>query len=285
MNAGTGPGVAGRGWAYAGAGLGGAVSIAANIAHSYVPPPADPGHPPVDPEQWHPHAGAVVGAVFWPVALFVAVEIFARVVWPTGNRWVGLRFLGLLPVAAVAAVVSYRHLSGLLAFYGEDVLTTRIGPLAVDGLMVMATGALIATGAGRSLTGTVETGSTVTAPATTRTPTGHATGRGAVTAADTTPDTGADTTPDTGADTTRAGSRTPERTTGRSGRRTGGADTPAAVARLRRRHPDMSSSDIATRLGVSDRTVRRHLAALTTPTTGADSTETANAEADAEVAA
>jgi hypothetical protein len=46
--------------------------------------------------------------------------------------------------------VSYRHLSGLLAFYGEDGLTVAIGPLAVDGLMVMATGALIATGARRA---------------------------------------------------------------------------------------------------------------------------------------
>ncbi|WP_433210999.1 hypothetical protein ACQP00_49655 [Dactylosporangium sp. CS-047395] len=129
----------GRGWAYAGAGLGGAVSVAANVAHSYVPPAgSEPG--------WSPDFGAVVGAVFWPIAVFVAVEILARVIWPTGRAWTALRFLGLLPVALVAAVVSYRHLSGLLQFYGEDDLTTLIGPLAVDGLMVMATGALIATG-------------------------------------------------------------------------------------------------------------------------------------------
>jgi hypothetical protein len=30
-------------------------------------------------------------------------------------------------------MVSYRHLSGLLAFYGEDPLTVLIGPLAADG--------------------------------------------------------------------------------------------------------------------------------------------------------
>ena len=135
---------AGRAWAYLGVLLGGAVSIAANIAHSYVPP-VGVG---VD---WSPHAGAVIGAVFWPLALFVAVEIFARTAWPSQGRWALLRWLGLLPVALVAAVVSYRHLSGLLAFYGEDVLTTRIGPLAVDGLMVMATGALIATSVRRSV--------------------------------------------------------------------------------------------------------------------------------------
>jgi hypothetical protein len=130
----------GRGWAYVGAGLGGAVSIAANVAHSYVPPAGAPAG-------WQPEPGAVIGAVFWPVALFVVVETVARTVWPAGRRWVALRYVGLLPVALVAAVVSYRHLSGLLAHYREDSLTALIGPLAVDGLMVMATGALIASAA------------------------------------------------------------------------------------------------------------------------------------------
>lgn len=93
------PSVSGRGWAYIGAALGGTVSIAANVAHSYVPP--------VDaPADWTPQTGAVVGAIFWPVALFVATEILARVVWPSGRGWAALRFGGLLPVALVAALVS-----------------------------------------------------------------------------------------------------------------------------------------------------------------------------------
>ena len=130
--------VSGRGWAYVGAGLGGAVSIAANVAHSYVPPVDAPG-------AWSPPVGAVVASIFWPIALFVAVEILARVAWPDGKHWAVLRYGGLLPVALVAAFVSYKHLSGLIAFYGEDRLTAMLGPLAVDGLMVVATGALIAT--------------------------------------------------------------------------------------------------------------------------------------------
>src|SRR5512132_3262320 len=118
----------GRGWAYAGAVLGGAVSVAANVAHSYVPPAgASPS--------WEPMPGAVLGAVFWPVALFVAIEILARTAWPDGLPWRIVRLGGLLPVAVVAAVVSYRHLSGLIRFYGEDGLTATVGPLAVDGLM------------------------------------------------------------------------------------------------------------------------------------------------------
>ncbi|MET8152585.1 helix-turn-helix domain-containing protein [Actinoplanes sp. NPDC049668] len=130
--------VSGRGWAYIGAALGGSVSIAANVAHSYVPPAGAPA-------EWTPQTGAVIGSIFWPVALFVATEILARVAWPTGRRWTALRFLGLLPVALVAALVSYKHGSGLLTFYGEDVLTAHLGPLAVDGLMVMASAALLAT--------------------------------------------------------------------------------------------------------------------------------------------
>jgi len=44
----------GRGWAYVGAGLGGAVSVAANVAHSYVAPAGAPAG-------WTPETGAVAG--------------------------------------------------------------------------------------------------------------------------------------------------------------------------------------------------------------------------------
>ncbi len=131
----TGPN---RFWAYAGTILGGVVSVAANVAHSFIVPAGAP-------QGWHPEPGAVVGAMAWPFFLFVAVEILARYAFPQGFWWAVLRFCGLIPVALVAAFVSYRHLSGLLTHYGEDPLVSLVGPLAVDGLMVMATGALLAT--------------------------------------------------------------------------------------------------------------------------------------------
>ncbi|MGW4462191.1 DUF2637 domain-containing protein [Micromonospora sp. NPDC004704] len=135
----------GRGWAYLGVLLGGVVSIAANIAHTYLPPTgAGSG--------WSPEPLAVVFSVFWPIALFVAVEILARTPWKAGWQSVLLRFVGVLPVALVAALVSYRHLSGLLAHYGEDALTSALGPLAVDGLMLMASAALIVTARHKSRT-------------------------------------------------------------------------------------------------------------------------------------
>jgi hypothetical protein len=51
--------------------------------------------------------------------------------------------------------------------------------------------------------------------------------------------------------------RTPKRTAPRTSR----PDTATAVKRLRDRHPEMTAADIAVRLGITDRTVRRHLAA------------------------
>jgi len=65
----------------------------------------------------------------------------------------------------------------------------------------------------------------------------------------------ADTPPDSEPDTPRTSRRTPR------------TDTRTAVTRMRDRHPDMTAADIAARLGVSDRTVRRH---LSTPPSGTE---------------
>ncbi|EEP74269.1 hypothetical protein MCAG_04596 [Micromonospora sp. ATCC 39149] len=136
----------GRGWAYVGVILGGVVSIAANVAHTYLPKPPDGAPTGWAPDPgWSPSPLAVALSVFWPVALFVAVEILTRIPWGEGFSSVVARVAGVLPVAVVAAVVSYRHLSGLLEHFGEDPLTIAIGPLAVDGLMVMASAALLVT--------------------------------------------------------------------------------------------------------------------------------------------
>jgi hypothetical protein len=225
----------GRAWGYVGAILGGLVSIAANVAHSYVPP----AHASAD---WRPAIGDVVGAVFWPVALFVAIEILARTGWPSGKRWVVVRLLGLLPVAVVAAIVSYGHLSGLLAHYGESALTSHLGPLAVDGLMVMASSALMATAPGRTLD---TAGQAEPAEA----------------------DTIADSTPDTTADAKSKRARTVSAKPGRT-------TTGAKVVALAAKHPEMTTVEMAKKLGVSDRTIRRHLNAPT-PDTTAPATATA----------
>ncbi|HET6481976.1 MAG TPA: helix-turn-helix domain-containing protein [Actinoplanes sp.] len=73
------------------------------------------------------------------------------------------------------------------------------------------------------------------------------------TTADTTEDKPADIKPDIAPGATKAAvSRTPRK-----------RDTGKAVARLRGRHPNLSAAEIAKRLGVTDRTVRRHLSSAT----------------------
>jgi len=164
--------------------------------------------------------------------------VLARVRWPARGRWLLVRFGGLGPVATVAAVVSYRHLSGLLCFYGEDAITATVGPLAVDGLMVMATGALLATRPGGVESRPAPTGKRTTAAT--------ASGR----AADSGPDIASG----------RADRRVRTATVRGADTAAVRVDTAARVAALRASHPDMATADIAERLGVSDRTVRRHLA-------------------------
>jgi hypothetical protein len=179
--------------------------------------------------------------VFWPVALFVAIEIMARTPWPEQRRWTWLRFGGLTAVATVAAIVSYRHQAGLLAFYGEDSVTTVLGPLAVDGLMVMAAGALLATRRTRRGAATVATVRTVEDVADTAPDTAPVTSTATPTVAPTVaaePDT--DTPP------------TPPRTPATR------PDNPTRIAELRRTHPDMTQAEVAARLAISERTVTRH---------------------------
>ena len=108
--------------------LGIAVSIAGNIGHA-----ASDG---MKPGEW-------AGAAFWPLALMLTIEILTRVRWQPEKRWTVARFLALVLVALVAAVLSYRHLAGLMTYWGEDWWNAHLGPLAVDGLMLIAATALL----------------------------------------------------------------------------------------------------------------------------------------------
>ena len=109
--------------------LGVVASVAANVAHA------------------RSGMGPRLASAFAPVALLLTVEIMSRVPWPSGRSWALGRWAGTGAVALVAAVTSYRHMSALLVSYGEDDLTALIQPLCVDGLMVVASLALLALGA------------------------------------------------------------------------------------------------------------------------------------------
>jgi uncharacterized protein DUF2637 len=136
----------GKAWATTGFFLGIAVSVAGNVAHTYHPTATVLAAAGKTAAQWRPELGAQLGAAFFPLALLVTVEVLARVQWPHKLRWSATRYGGAALVATVAAVVSYLHLRGLLLAYGEDPLTATIGPLSVDGLMVVSGLALLAAG-------------------------------------------------------------------------------------------------------------------------------------------
>jgi uncharacterized protein DUF2637 len=126
--------------------LGIAVSVAGNVAHASYPSREALATARSAGEQWETPLGARLMAAFFPIALLLTVEILARVPWPRTLGWSAARYGGAALVAGVAAVVSYAHLNGLLRVYGEDELTARIGPLSVDGLMVVSGFALLAIG-------------------------------------------------------------------------------------------------------------------------------------------
>lgn len=115
-------------------GIGIVISVSANVGHIwFVTKPSDEA-------LW----SAMVFAAFWPVALAVAVEVLSRVTWPAGFRWPGL--LGTILVGGVALVVSYRHMNGLLHYFGESELSAALGPIGVDGLLIVGGFALLAIG-------------------------------------------------------------------------------------------------------------------------------------------
>jgi len=121
-----------RRWARFALAFGAAASVTGNVAHTVLTP-------------------SVVGlvlrvvlAVFWPLALFVGIEVLVRVAWRRTITDLAGRAVMMVPVSVVAAVVSYQHLHGLMRLGGEDAFSAMIGPLAIDGLMMGGTVALLA---------------------------------------------------------------------------------------------------------------------------------------------
>lgn len=86
----------------------------------------------------------VPGAILWPAFTFGGIEIIVRMIWE--RRWTHsfARNMVLFP-AVPAAIISYEHLYSLLLMMGEKRFIAFIGPLAIDGMMVGCTMALLFT--------------------------------------------------------------------------------------------------------------------------------------------
>jgi hypothetical protein len=104
--------------------LGVAASVAANILHA----PTNP-------------ISQVIAA--WPpLALLLTVELISRV--PV-HRWLlgVIRLLATTVIAGIAAWISYHHMVGVVARYGETGTTPYLLPVSVDGLIVVASISLV----------------------------------------------------------------------------------------------------------------------------------------------
>ncbi|XVV04059.1 DUF2637 domain-containing protein [Actinosynnema sp. CA-248983] len=96
------------------------------------------------PADWSPGLAPQIGAAVWPIGLLLSVEVLSRIHWPKGWQWTLARFGGTGTVALGSAVISYGHLRDLLLAWHYGPLAAAVGPLVLDGLMVISGCALLA---------------------------------------------------------------------------------------------------------------------------------------------
>jgi hypothetical protein len=117
--------------------FGSIMSVAANVLHTWLPAATMP-------DGWSPGIASQIGAAVWPIGLLLSVEVLSRVQWQSGFWWSLARYGGAGTVALGSAVISYGHLRDVLAAWGYGLLAAHVGPLVLDGLMVISGFALLA---------------------------------------------------------------------------------------------------------------------------------------------
>lgn len=120
-------------WALAGFGLGSLVSVGFNLQSAWLHSTA-------------PSIASQAAAIVWPLTLIVSVEVLSRVAWPHGWGWRLVRIAGILAVALGSATISYGHIYEVLIAWGYDKHQAIVGPLVVDGLMLISGFALVSLG-------------------------------------------------------------------------------------------------------------------------------------------
>jgi hypothetical protein len=107
--------------------LGVAASVAANILHA----------------NGNPISQTI--AAWPPLALLLTVELVSRV--PVHRRSLAvLRVVATVAISGIAAWVSYWHMAGVAARYGETGASPYLLPFSVDGLIVVASICLVELG-------------------------------------------------------------------------------------------------------------------------------------------
>jgi hypothetical protein len=138
------PRASGFWWALAGFSLGSLVSVGFNLQSAWLHNPS-------------PSLASQAAAVVWPLTLIVSVEVLSRVSWPDGKGWKFVRFSGIVAVALGSATISYGHIYDVLIAWGYERHQAIVGPLVVDGLMLISGFALVSLGrAARAATDTAQ---------------------------------------------------------------------------------------------------------------------------------
>jgi hypothetical protein len=119
--------------AYVSLGVGAGLSMAGNLADTY-----------------RTRGDAVdmldkVMAVGWPALVILAIEMFVAPRWSGKTMFQVWRWFGCLTVGGMAMVVSWTHLHDLMASRGQLAIVAILGPLAIDGMAIMATGLILST--------------------------------------------------------------------------------------------------------------------------------------------
>ncbi|GIJ53223.1 DUF2637 domain-containing protein [Virgisporangium aurantiacum] len=211
--------------------LGVATSVAANVLH------ANP----------NPISQAI--AAWPPLALLLTVELISRV--PVHRRSLAaVRLAATASIASIAAWVSYWHMAGVAARYGETGAAPYLIPVSVDGLVVVASVCLVEL-AGRIRTLTEAASAEVSA-------TVHQPTTAAVDPAPVEPAPAADDTPEKTPPAVERAKPTTRAVRPRSSRRPPSADK---VAKAAARMPGATVAAIAAKAGVSESTARRYLPA------------------------
>ena len=122
------------GIAYLSLAVGSGISIAGNVADTYRV---------AEITGRAPDGLDIVISAFWPAAVLLTIEMFVSTLWPRTRPMQTVRWVGSLGIGFLAMYVSWHHLSDLLDSRGQDGLVSTLGPLAIDGLAIMATGLIL----------------------------------------------------------------------------------------------------------------------------------------------
>lgn len=84
-------------------------------------------------------------AAGWPILVLLAIEMFVSPRWSRARLFQVWRWVGCLAVGGMAMIVSWTHLNDLMASRGQLDIVSILGPLAIDGMAIMATGLILST--------------------------------------------------------------------------------------------------------------------------------------------